>query len=563
MMKKKNKEKEFFLKIRREADFYCENFLNIRTKTEGVKKLKFNSAQRRVYDIICELKRQGKPIKLVILKARQQGISTMTEGLIFHDTATRKLRRSLIISHDPQSTDNLFDMVKMFYDDLPPELAPTKRYSNKKRLVFEIEDAKTNKVVGGLRSRIDVATAHKVDPRGWTLNNLHGSEVAFWPNAETLMLAALQMIPNHSDTMTILESTANGVGGYFYDMYWQAKKGGNDFVAVFLPWFSFPEYSMPVTPDFVRTLEEDRLKEAFSLTDEQLAWRRWCIANNCGGDLNRFRQEYPSTDQEAFIVSGTPEFNLTNLQLYYNFRKKPLFVGEIESMDTREAVKKPQLIEQFNGRLRIYEFPSISCAYVIGGDVAKGTPTSDYSCLQVINRNTGDLVATWHGKINESMFAFVAARLGYYYAGGRAGALVGIEVNQRGKTTNDVLYYEIKYPFVYHRQSLDSITKKQVKKLGFHTSGTTRMPIIGDLARWINEGEFGLHDETTIMECMTFVKDEQGKPQAQDGCYDDAVMALAIAIFMYNCSTPLPKPKSDFEKLIIQRKKQLHGTPKW
>lgn len=502
------------------------------------------------------MKEQGKSVKLVILKARQQGISTLAEGLIFHDTATRKHRKSKIVAHDPDSTASIFGMTKFFYDNLPEGFDSLKRYDNTKRLVFENPDENARKETPGLDSILEVSTASKVEARGQTVHNLHASEVAFWNNAEDLMIAAMQEIPDHADTMVILESTANGVGGYFYDMYWNAKNGKNDFEAIFLPWYIFPEYSRKLEPGFIITQEEQQLKDTLNLIDEQINWRRWCIANKCNGDELKFRQEYPSTDREAFIVSGTPRFNTLNLSIYHDNIPQPKYVGELVSEDTPEAVKTPEIHAFERGRLKIYQWPKIEHSYVIGGDTAKGTEWSDYSCLQVLDKHTGDQVAIWHGKIDPTKLAYLAARLGYFYRGGQKCALIGIEVNKDGITTNKVLHSEIAYPKLYRRRTVDRTTEKNEMKLGFHTNERSRELILNKLARWINEGEFALVDETTIMECMTFVYDENGKCQAQDGTFDDTVISLAIAIHLFDYNVKIEPPKTDIEKLRIGMKQK-------
>lgn len=538
---------------------YCEECLVIRDKAGDEKNLIFNPTQQIVYEKIRKLREEGKPVRLVILKARQQGISTLTEGLIFHDTATRENRNSLIVSHDPESTKNIFKMSKFFYENLFPDVRPMKRYSNKAELVFENPDERKrlNPKTRGLGSQIEVSTASKTEVRSRTIHNFHASEVAFWNNAEDLMLAAMQMIPDHPDTMVILESTANGVGGYFHDMYWKAKEGKNDFTAVFLPWHIFPEYSRPLPPGFKLTQEEKELKLALGLTDEQVNWRRWCIANNCGGDELKFRQEYPATDREAFIVSGTPRFNTLNLSIYHDNKIEPKWVGELMSPDKPEFVRLPELNKDGRGRLRIYQWPNPQHSYVIGGDTAKGTEHSDYSVLQVLDKHTGDQVGVWRGKMDPTRFAYQAARLGYFYRGGQDCAFLGMEVNKDGITTNKVLHTEIQYPKLYRRRTIDRTSEKNELRLGFHTNERSRELILNKLARWIIEGEFMLYDETTIMECMTFVYDENGKAQAQEGCYDDCVLALAIAIHMFDYNVKLPPPKTEEKKWKDAAAKEL------
>ncbi len=546
----------------KDFQWYAKNCLKIRTITSEVIPFELNATQRIVLAKIQEIKAQNKPVRLVILKARRQGISTLTEGLIFHDTATRKHRRAKIIAHEPDATNEIFGMTKFFHDNLPEGFDPMKRFDNAKRLVFENPDEEERKTKPGLDSSLEVSTASKLEVRGQTVHDFHASEVAFWKNAETLMLAALQQVPSHADTMVILESTANGVGGYFHDMYWKAKGGKNDFLAIFLAWFIFPDYVRPIEPGFKLNAEEVDMKKAFNLTDEQLNWRRWCIANQCGGDELKFKQEYPSTDREAFIVSGTPRFNTQNLAVYYDSAPKPKFIGELNSEDKPECVQAPELHKLEKGRLRIYQWPNPAHSYVIGGDTAKGTEWSDNSALQVIDKHTGDQVATWKGKIDPTKLAYLAARLGFFYRGGQDCALIGIEVNKDGITTNKVLQSEIKYPKLYRRRTVDRTTEKNEFKLGFHTNERSRELILNKLARWINEGEFALNDEATIMECMTFTYDENGKAQAQEGSHDDCVMSLAIAIHLFDYNIKVEPPKTDLDKLREQMKAKKQ-QPAW
>jgi hypothetical protein len=544
------------LKNRRE---YIEKFLKIRTKNAKLIKFKLNPVQLIVLDKIEELERQNKPIRLIILKARQQGISTLVQGILFHKTVTKKYQSNLVMTHEPDSTKSLFGMQKLFFEKLPDLLKPMKRYDNSTQLTFDNPKEKDRESQPGLKSYVSIATASKdAVGRGVTINCFHGSEVAFWRNAQDIMLGVAQAVPSTSDSMIILESTANGVGGFLHDNYWKAKKGENDYTAIFIPWFAFPDYSMPCPDGFTLTEEEILIKNKFGLSNEQMQWRRWCIANNCDGDVMRFQQEYPATDHEAFIASGRPKFDMVNLKIYLENAKPPLFVGDLISENTKLGVQTPILSQNSRGNLRIYELPNKRCSYVIGGDTAKGTVTSDNSCLQVINRHTGDLVATLYGKVRPEDLAYEAARLGYYYNQ----ALVGVEVNRDGITTNEILYRELRYPRLFKRRVIDSTNKKQIEKLGFYTSEKSRSLIINELARWIKDGEFAIHDQTTLRECMTFVIMDNGKAEAQEGCHDDSVMALAIAIYLYDFAQILPPPKTEIERNIAKTYEQML-TPNW
>ena len=193
------------------------------------------------------------------------------------------------------------------YDELPEPMKPEKKKSNAKELVFDKDDGK------GLKSKIKCFTAGgKGVGRSDTINNLHLSELAFWQgDKKVTMTGLLQAVPNTPDTMIAIESTANGFE-YFKELWDDAVAGKNDFVPIFIGWNELQEYKMPYT-GFELTKEEKELQKTYGLTLEQLTWRRWCIANNCGNDIEQFKQEYPINPEEAFISTGKCYFDKQNI----------------------------------------------------------------------------------------------------------------------------------------------------------------------------------------------------------------------------------------------------------
>jgi hypothetical protein len=141
--------------------------------------------------------------------------------------------------------------------------------------------------------------------RGSTIQYFHGSEVAFWPNAEKHAAGVLQAVPDAPGTEIIKESTANGLGNYFHKEWQLAESGKSEYIAIFVPWYWQDEYRRPVPADFVMTIEEENYKDAYDLDMEQMAWRRNKITEL--GEL-LFKQEYPATAAEAFQMSGHDPF---------------------------------------------------------------------------------------------------------------------------------------------------------------------------------------------------------------------------------------------------------------
>jgi Terminase RNaseH-like domain len=496
-----------------------ENFLKIRTKSGELIKFKLNSSQRRLNEKIDELKRAGKPVRIIILKARQMGFSTLTEGRIFYETVTNQLTNSFIIAHKEEASTNLFNMSKLFYEELPLPLRPMKKASNAKELIFEnptpnIEEKQKNP---GLRSKIKIETAKNLDAgRSATIHNLHASEVAFWDNADTVMLGLLQAVPNTSNTMVIVESTANGVGGYFYDMWQKAKRGENDFVPMFFPWYEHDEYRMEVPDDFKITSEEQELKEMYGLDDEQIVWRRWAIRNNCGGDIEKFKQEYPANDEEAFLTSGRPRFDTQVLMRWYNKAKD----GE------RGNIERGVWIPDDKGYIEIWEHPQPGIRYVIGADTSEGKATGDYSAATVWDSKNYKQVARWHGHIDPDIYGKQLEALGKYYNN----ALIAPEKNNHGFTTVNRLKQN--YNNIFQMERYDQTIDQTTKELGFVTNKKTKPLIIDHMASMIRDQLITTYDKKLISECLTYIREDDGTTNAQEGCHDDLVMATAIALFV-------------------------------
>ena len=288
---------------------YIESCLKIRTKSGAVVPFRLNAAQQKLYAVAKHQQDEGKPVRIIILKARQLGFSTLTEALLFHACATRSNVNALVVAHREDATANLFRMSKLFYDELPAPVKPMLRTSNAQELVFENPSRASRGALPGLRSRFRCATAGgRGIGRSDTLQCVHLSEYAFWPEGgeskAATLAGILQAVPSRPGTMVIMESTANGCED-FKDRWDAAVAGENDFEPVFFAWFENPDYAMPVEPGIEWTAEERETRERYSLSWEQLRWRRWCIANNCGGSRDMFRQEYPANPDEAFLHSGS------------------------------------------------------------------------------------------------------------------------------------------------------------------------------------------------------------------------------------------------------------------
>ena len=251
--------------------------------------LTFNRAQAYVHMKLEEQRARLGRVRALILKGRQQGISTFIGGRFYHRTSMVPGLKALIIAHEAKATDNLFKMVKRYLENNP--MAPSTMSTNSKELLF-----------GALDSGYGVATAGAKDTgRSLTAQLFHGSEFAFWDNAQSHMAGIGNAVGDVDGTEIILESTGNGIGNAFHLMWQLAEAGIGEYIPIFVPWYWQDEYCAKEIPDRFELSREDlEYKTAYGLSDLQMVWRANKIATYGEGHAWRFDQEYPATPVLAF-----------------------------------------------------------------------------------------------------------------------------------------------------------------------------------------------------------------------------------------------------------------------
>ena len=516
--------------------------LKILTKERGVVRLGdvMNYAQRELV-MECERQlRENGQIRIITLKARQIGISTVIEAVIFALSILFRDFHSLILSHEKDSAEHILTMTKRYWSTYLFKDFHDEKYNGRTHLAWS-----------DLGSDIKIATAKNEDAgRSKTIQALHASEVAFWDGAELLMNGLRNSIPNFGLTAIFLESTANGIGNYFHRMWNEASKRENEYEPMFFPWWKHPEYTADYLSNediskFVLDKlddEERELRRQFNVSDERLIWRRWAIKNLCQGDLEKFHQEYPATPHQAFISTGRNVFPLN--RLVHHYAPSRGLRGQLVEVNGRI-----QFHENPNGPLTVFSYPADDKdwgVYLVGADPTH-TTAGDNACAHVINRRTLEVVATYRRKIDPVNFATDLRRLGYYYNT----ALVAPEKTGPGYATIGALMAS-NYPLVYQTIKVDS-TPGQINQdtYGWGTNRQTKHLAISHLVAAFMENisnvggqKYGLvvHDEATMIELRDYVTTEDGQGYENgDGSYfDDGVMALAIAITVHNLEAPVP-----------------------
>ena len=506
------------------ADYwvYVEKNQKIKNKDGGLVPFVPNSVQRKLATLVLTRLAEGIPVRIIILKARQMGISTEVESLTSWYVETHRNISAIIIAHLDEAAKNLYEMFRTFYDHAEAPFQPSLKYNTKSDLTFD-----------KLGSKITTGSAESKEVgRSGTNQIVHNSEVAFWKNGKELVAGLLQTVPYRPNTMVFHESTANGIGGYFYETWQAAKRGDSVFEFLFFAWFEMEEYRLPVPAMGIHLSDaENELKSLYDIDDMQIMWYRMKL-KEFGNDTDRMKQEYPSNDMEAFIASGRPRFNIKSL-LAYELQATP---GEQLELFIVESEYKTAVVD--SSPFHVWKYPDRLGQYVIGIDVAEGLEHGDYSVIDVTDKKTMETVARWRGHCDPDRLGDIAYDIGIWYMR----ALIGTEVNNHGLTTLQRLK-DRNYPNLYVR---DKSYEKEyfdipASQLGWKTDLRTKPLMIDYLAQAIRERSMKDYDITFIRECMTYVVDDNGRTNAQEGCFDDCVIAKAIALQMFVWSFTAPE----------------------
>lgn len=482
--------------------YYAPAALKIRTKAGEVVPFQFNAAQKRLSDAVNQQYESEKRVRVIILKARQMGLSTYVGGRLYFRVSQRQAKKAIVVTHHADSTRALFDMTKRFHDQCPEALRPSTRYSSRRELQFDRLD-----------SGYTVATAGgDAIGRGETFTHAHLSELGFWPRSSAAenFNGLMQAIPNTADTEIYIESTGNGVSGLFYDTWHGAVRGENGFVPVFLPWFIDRGYREAVPAGFERTPEEKELVKLFKLNNGQLMFRRRKIAQN---GLELFQQEYPATADEAFLTTGRPVFHPGRIAEMLRSAREPV---------ARLALEGARWETHPRGELACFLPHDPAETYYIGADVGMGVQR-DWSVAQVFD-SAGRQAAVFRAQVDPDYFATVLYHLGKFFNE----AKIVPESNNHGILTCVRLAKDLGYPNVYQEVIYDKIMDTETVRIGFSTNVKSKPLVIDKLRAKVRDSEIEVYDRTTLEEMRSFVVTETGSMESERGCHDDTVMALAL-----------------------------------
>lgn len=534
-------QKQEVLRGFRDHQTFCEESCAIRDKLGKTVPFRLGPAQLKLEEAIQERRRKKRPVRLIVLKARQVWISAGTAAEFFHDCAFVPGQKGLVVAHEVEAARNIFG----YYQQLQANYKPFGGYLQ----TLPVLRNNDNLLAWQGGGYVKIATAGNLKTgRSFSLRFLHLSEFAFWRDAKTLMTGLLQAVPDDPNTIVIVESTANGQGNEFHKLCLEAMDPtvDSDWILVFFAWFEHPEYSIePVdAAAFQASLskEERELRDTYNLTLAQLNWRRWAIRNKCQGSPEIFRQEYPSNPTEAFLASGRPRFSHQHLNRMPAARKDAREAGTVGELE--QFRNGPREVIGFfpgdRGALVVYKKPAPGKQYVIGIDVAEGIDASeslgasdpDYTVACVVDQSTGEQVAKLRGRIEPGAAAEYVELLARWYNW----AYLVPESNGPGIAFLEGIL-RLGYPpaLIYHRrpapdEQFDDGDHTELSRIGWKTSQVTRVQLLSKLDLAIREFSIIITDPITLQEHLFFVTKANGRAEAQDGQHDDEVFAAALAV---------------------------------
>lgn len=607
----KEKVIEQFVRLRAKHDFafWAAMYVFIKQKGGGEDvHFRLNRPQRKLIMRFERRRLQGKPIRLILLKARQWGGSTATQIYMAWLQLVHKVGlNSLIVGHVKDASTEVKDMFDKLIKEYPVSM------------LYEIGEAYNEtepKIVGVGQSgnihripqrncKIKVGTAEKPNSaRGGDYNLVHCTEVGLWVTTdgktpEQIVRSACSGILLKPYTMIVYESTANGTGNFFQREYDAAKNNKSQFEALFISWFEIEQYSAPIDDinAFATKLWENR-NNANAASDREESgkylWWLWeqgatleainwyILERSKYTDHGDMASEYPSDDVEAFVHSGARVFDKYHVEKFKKCCKAPKYVGDVyaDGDEGEDALSNLRFKEDKQGLLWVWSKPDVddklevTDRYLVVVDIGGRGKKADWSVIVVFDRlnqiegGKPVVVAQWYGHIDMDMLAWKAAQIAAFYDN----ALLVIESNtlethdKERQVDGDMSGYilnQIKdvYSNLYARQQSDEeIQEGEPKKYGFHTNVATKPKIISTLVKVIREQSYVERDSRCLDEYLCYEKKKNGAFGAITGKHDDLLMTRAIGLHISFYEMEVPTIVRRVKRMAVKRKRAISAA---
>ena len=516
--------KRELLPIRHDFRRYCGNFWRILDKSGFEQAFVLNAAQDRIENAAQGRIDAGKPVRLRVLKYRQAGVSSYCTARVQQRTQTHQGHVGLSIADKQDLPAQWLRRCRGWWRQTPKKLRPHAGATNANELWFD-----------KLQSRYYIGSAEGKTPgMGDCIRDVHCSEIAYWLNPDVVLRDLLPAIPPDAGTVIIEESTGQGVGDWWYQRYFAAKRGDEDYTAIFLPWFIQPEYTAHES-EILSIAEDEKALVAAGVGKGQLAWRRQTIRTQFHGDCELFANQFPATEAEAFLAAGRNVFNAEQVARARGTVRPPVWRGDLV------VARKPtefQLGGSDGGHLLTWdhdprrgELPERRFHYAIGADCQWGSKdTNDFDSAYVECCETNRVCARLFGRFDMGRWALMLAALGHYYSDAalapeRNGpAARGVILPLLGLAGNDW-----QYPNLWVRNKLTAYGVPKPEDYGWLTDEHTKPELVMFVKERLgSERGMDWADARAVDEMEAYIVDEGNKMTAPPGQNDDCFMGRAI-----------------------------------
>ncbi|MDE6090532.1 MAG: hypothetical protein K2G41_07495 [Duncaniella sp.] len=503
---------------------------------------RLNRPQRRLVSLLERERRAGRPLRLIMLKARQWGGSTLIQ-IYFAWIQIIHCRNwnSLICAHVKDTAATIRGMYTKLLTRYPEEY-----WEEETRPEFRPFERMTNtRFIPGRECKVTVCSSENQEStRGQDCALAHLSEVAFWKdsplhNPADLLRSVTSGIASKPLSFIAMESTANGVGNFFHREWLRASRpGGSDKLPFFVPWHEIGMNRTEITdPDALWESMDDYERSLWSLHGCTLEAIKWYHDKRLGfPDHRSMMAEYPTTPDEAFASTARSVFASTDVEALRASCMIAAERGEVIASACGDAglTGDARFQPSADGLCEMWCRPRRGGDYIACVDIGGRTREADFSVICVMDRHSdsGDapeVVAQWRGHIDHDLLARKAAAIGRFYND----ALLVIESNSwesssegHGRYLLDML--SAIYPNLYHRPS-----GQGGEAAGFHTNVRTKAAIVANLVAYVRDRGYVERSTAACDELLQYESLPDGSYAASRGCHDDMLMTRAIALYIH------------------------------
>jgi hypothetical protein len=428
-----------------QAEKFFERFTVRNRQTNRPVPFRLNISQKRIMQQCRAHTAKKRRLFVIFLKGRRLGVSTWARMLMQAHLIEKEYSEGLIMAQQKITARALYEEAHGVAKQLPLPKDAWK-YTQQEINFYNVPSKLSYQTAGNI-----------VGTRGLGFTFLHASEAAFYQNADVFP-AVFSTLSDDPENMGIVETTPNGKEGpgqAYYELWEASVRGDTEYLTVFLPWHEDPDYVRPAAraKDAPRDDYEKFLMRDLKLPRERIAFYRETLHSKCGGSLDKWRRDFPSSPEEAFEVSGDPVFNFDDLlQATKDSKKLNTEFRLVELEMSSDGERRVRAVEHREARIAVFEKPRPGEHYFAGVVIGHGdrqdtdsAQWDDTLAVVVWNGESGKLAARLHCVLRQESATQLVFMLGRYYGnakiacedgGGGFGSRIFTELRDRWRYSN-------------------------------------------------------------------------------------------------------------------------------